>query len=121
MRAAFKYPQVVYNHYKYRHCVDDNNTKRHLPISVKTTWATKRWEFRVFAFLLAFTKVNCMLAYSYFNSKKTIPMLLFRQEFARELLKNPYIQKKNKGKRKRDPFAPNEHFLLTIPPKKIQK
>ena len=120
MRADFKYPQLVYNHYKHGNCVDDKKSKRHLPISGETTWSTKRWECRFFAFLLAVTEVNCMLAYSYFNSKKSIPMLVFRQELTRELLNNPYIQKKNKGKKKRDPFAPNENFILAIPLKKFK-
>ena len=29
----FKYPEVVYNHYKYRHMVDDHNARRQSPIS----------------------------------------------------------------------------------------
>ena len=31
--AKFKYPEVVYNHYKYRHMVDDHNARRQSPIS----------------------------------------------------------------------------------------
>ena len=36
-RISFKYPEVFFNHYKYRHCVDDNNNRRQSPISIEKT------------------------------------------------------------------------------------
>ncbi len=91
-RISFKYPQVVYNHYKYWHNVDKNNSKRQSSISVETMWATKRWECCVFAFLLAVTEVNIMLACSFFNKEPKVSMLTFRKELAREFLHNPFIK-----------------------------
>jgi hypothetical protein len=38
----FKYPEVVYNHYTYRHYFDDHKSIRHQPISLEVTWA-KKW------------------------------------------------------------------------------
>ena len=49
--AKFKYPEVVHNHYKYRHMVDDNNAKRKLSISLEESWATCRLSNRIFAFI----------------------------------------------------------------------
>ena len=41
--ASFDYTEVIYNHYKYRHMVDDNNNNRMQPIAIETTWETKDW------------------------------------------------------------------------------
>jgi hypothetical protein len=114
-RTEFRYPEVVYNHYKYRHCVDDHNAKRHSPISIEVTWGTKRWECRVFAFLLAITEVNTMLAATYFNGSPSVPMLQFRKTLAFELLNNPYITT-TEDKRKSKRIRPLEaHKLMTLP------
>ena len=64
--VTFKYPEVIHNHFMFRHAVDDHNGKRHSPISLEVVWATKRWANRVFAFLLSITEVNCFLAQSHF-------------------------------------------------------
>ncbi|KAG7349909.1 hypothetical protein IV203_012506 [Nitzschia inconspicua] len=48
---AFQYPEVVQNHYQYRHHIDDHNSERHRPIILEVTWATKLWETRFFAYL----------------------------------------------------------------------
>ena len=37
----FCYPEVVSNHFKFRHAVDDHNAKRHAPISLEYVCATK--------------------------------------------------------------------------------
>ena len=37
----FMYTEVVANHFLYQHQVDDNNNRRHVPISIERTWATK--------------------------------------------------------------------------------
>ena len=41
--TSFRYPEVVHNHFLYRHAVDDHNGKRHSTISLEVIWATKRW------------------------------------------------------------------------------
>ena len=46
--AKFKYPEVVHNHYKYRHMFDDHNARRQAPISLEESWATCRWSNKVF-------------------------------------------------------------------------
>jgi Transposase IS4 len=65
-QITFQYPEVISNHFTYRHMVDDHNSRRHSPISLEATWATKTWENRVFTFLLAITEVNINLANTYF-------------------------------------------------------
>ena len=42
-KHKFNYPEVVGNHFLYRHSVDDHNNKRHSPISLEVVWATKYW------------------------------------------------------------------------------
>lgn len=112
----FQYPEVVYNHYKYRHLIDDHNAKRHQPISLEVTWATQTWENRVFAYLFATTEVNCNLAASFFIGESPPPVLEFRKELARELLNNPYYSRKvataERSKRQR---TSHDHTLLTLP------
>ena len=65
--ARLKYPEVVHNHYKDRHMVDDHNARRQSPISLEESWATRRWSNRVFAFILGVSEVNAMLAEAYFS------------------------------------------------------
>ena len=66
--TTFRYPEVVDNHFKYRHYVDDHNGKQHSPTSMEVVWATKHWSNRVFAFLLSISEVNCWLAETQFTS-----------------------------------------------------
>jgi hypothetical protein len=54
-KTKFRYPEVVANHYHYRHMVDDHNARRHAPISLEETWATSTWSHKVFAFVLLIT------------------------------------------------------------------
>ena len=42
-KHKFNYPEVVGNHFLYRHSVDDHNNKRHSPISLEVVWAMKYW------------------------------------------------------------------------------
>jgi hypothetical protein len=72
---SFQYPEVVYNHYCYRHVIDDHNAKWHSPISLEVTWATKWWPHRVFTFLLGVTEVNVMLASVFFAGFTKTSML----------------------------------------------
>ena len=81
-QKIFKYPEVVDNHYLYHHAVDDHNQKRHTPLSFEETRGTKHWPNQVFAFLLAVTKVNVMLAASNFYNNTYSGMLEFRKAFA---------------------------------------
>ena len=73
---SFWYPEVIHNHFKYRHVVDDYNANRHYPISFEVVWGTKWWPNRVFAFLLAISEVNTNLAFNKFSDNKTpLPQL----------------------------------------------
>jgi Transposase IS4 len=92
---SIQYPEVVRNHYTYRHAVDDHNARRHAPISFERRWGTKSWASRVFSFLLAVTEVNVMLADAYFKSKKTEVTLEFRKKFAEALICNKYYLQEN--------------------------
>ena len=90
-RISFKYPELVFNHYKYRHCVDDNNNRRQSPISIEKTWHTQYWPHRVFAFLLAVTEVNVNLILMNIYDTEATEQLVFRKILAKELINNDYL------------------------------
>lgn len=118
--VSFQYPEVIANHFKYRHIVDDHNAKRHAPISLEVVWATKEWEKRVFTFLLAITEVNVMLASVYFYNKSKISMLQFRKEFSKELIYNNIIMKEQdmEAKRVLRSSKQSAHELIRLPKNK---
>lgn len=120
---TFQYPEVIANHFKYRHIVDDHNAKRHAPISIEVVWATKQWEKRVFTFLLAVTEVNVMLAAVYFYNKKQPSMIQFRKDFSKELIYNDLIMKQQEVEEKRVTRSALKdiHELIKIPKKKNLK
>lgn len=118
MKTSFQYPEVFANHFRYRHVVDDHNNRRHSPISLETTWATKRWENRVFAFLLAVTEVNCLLCHKYFDKNDELSTLSYRKLLAKELIDNKYyvndaVDSVRRSKRK---SVNLDHEHLTLPP-----
>ena len=48
--TSFYYPEIMSNHYKFRHAVDDHNAKRHSPICLEYVCATKYLPHRPFSF-----------------------------------------------------------------------
>lgn len=94
-RKTFKYTEIIYNHYHYRHYVDDHNNKRHNPISLEVTWATQWWPNRVMGFFLAVTEVNVKLASEYFCGFEVVPMLIFRRAMASALIFNTVLARAN--------------------------
>jgi hypothetical protein len=82
---TFNYIEPISNHFKYRHQIDDHNNRRHSPISIEKTWATKFWPDRNFAWFLAVTEVNTNLARGYFGGQ-TLPQLVFRKKLAWEMI-----------------------------------
>ena len=87
-RTTFQYPEVICNHFLYRHSVDDHNGKRHSPISLEVVWGTKWWPNCVFAFLLAVTEVNVNLAMTYFLGQEVTGQIAFRSKLAHTLIHN---------------------------------
>lgn len=86
----FKYKEVVANHYKYRGAVDEHNAKRHdggtcCGISLESSWATARWENRVFSYMLGVSEVNAFLGWSYWGTEKET-QIQFRQKLAFDLI-----------------------------------
>jgi Transposase IS4 len=116
-QITFQYPEVISNHFTYRHMVDDHNSRRHSPISLEATWATKSWENRVFAFLLAITEVNINLAHTYFYTKETVGSIDFRKDFAKALINNRYqrVEVTEASRRSRRRLSGKDHELLTLP------
>ena len=89
----FKYPEVLHNHFRYQHLVDDHNSKRHQPVSLEVVWATQEWSHRPFAFLLAMMEVDVKLVSEHFGGHKDKGMIAFCKRFAQELIKNDYLRR----------------------------
>jgi hypothetical protein len=111
----FPYKEPFGLHYKFRHQVDDHNNRRHQPISIERSWATKYWPDRNFAHYIALSEVNTNLAWAYFRGEDKEHQLRFRKQLAKEMLVNSLIDTssvaKGKAKRKRKV----EHTLVTAP------
>jgi hypothetical protein len=71
----------------------------------------------VFAFLLAVTEVNVMLASVHFAGYGKTSMLNFRKLLSLELMNNPYIPKEDDGGPRRSPRneTARTHSLRTLP------
>ena len=78
---TFKYPEVLHNHFRYQHLVNDHDSRRHQPISLEVLWATQEWSRRPFVFLLAMMEVNVKLASEYFGGHEDKGMIVFHKEF----------------------------------------
>ena len=111
---TFKYPEVVYNHYKYRDCIDNHNSQRMHPLSMDKTWMTTRWPNHVFCFLLDVTMVNVPNAANYFAKAPKLDSLLARHLIAKQLINNKHLHSGTtpKNRRKRGTV---EHSLIMVP------
>ena len=115
----FQYPEVVGNHFMYRHSVNDHNNKRHSPISLEVIWATKFWPNRVFAFLLGVTEVNVNLAATYFCGQEPTGQIEFRMLLAKTLIYNTYYDEDDdKMPDKKWKHRESGHCLVTLPKNK---
>ena len=50
--VSFLYTEPFFNHFQYRHQVDDHNNLQHSPISLEESLSTKDWTLWVFSFIL---------------------------------------------------------------------
>ena len=98
---TFKCPEVVYNHYKYRDCIDNHNSQRMHPLSMEETWMTTRWPNRVFCFLVAVTMVNMQNAANYFVKTPKLDSLLARCLIAKQLINNKHLHSETMPKKRR--------------------
>mmetsp|Transcript_15135 Transcript_15135/g.22223 ORF Transcript_15135/g.22223 Transcript_15135/m.22223 type:complete len:251 (-) Transcript_15135:59-811(-) len=91
-KKFFKYVQCFYNHFHYRHVVDDHNNFCMSEPCIEKSWVTAFWENRVFAFVLAISEVKTWLAKQYFVAAENYMALLqMRTQLASELVRNPYL------------------------------
>ena len=114
--TQFNYPEVVGNHFLYRHSVDDHNNKRHSPISLEVVWGTKYWPNHVFAFLLAVTEVNVNLSARYFGGMRQIGQIEFKKLLAKTLIFNSYYDDETDNTpEKKQKQHDSGHCLITLP------
>lgn len=115
--VTFKYAEPFYNHYHYRHSVDDHNNLRHACPSIEETWQTHRWANRVFAFIISITETNTYLAFRFFVWKKkdVLFLLEFRKILAFAFINNEYYIRERHEHNTRKRKSVQEHNLLTAP------
>ena len=89
-KNKFNFPEVVGNHFLYRHSVDAHNNKQHSPISLEVVWAIKYLPNRVFSFLLSVTEVNVNLVATYFGGQEPTGQINFRKKLAKTLIFNTH-------------------------------
>ena len=106
--GKFHYPEVVGNHFLYRHSVDDHNNKQHSPISLEVVWATKYWPNHVFSFLLGVMEVNVNLATTYFCRQNQKGQIEFWKLLVKTLVLNTYYDEEQDNDKKR------KHGILAI-------
>ena len=63
-----KYWQPFGVHFRYRHQVDDQNNRRHVPIFLERTWGTRFWLDCNFAWYLAVLEINTAPASGHFQN-----------------------------------------------------
>ena len=124
----YKYTEVFANHYKFRHCVDDNNNLRHKVPSVEGSWYTHRWPVRVFSFIVAISEVNAFLAFRYFIwSKKMgheMTLVQFRRKLSLQMIQNQQwkeeqavtaMNNEDQSQRRSKRHREEEHQLCSAP------
>ena len=112
--TEFRYPEVVYNHYRFRDMIDNHNSFRMHPISMEETWMTMRWANHVFCFLLAITVVNIQNAAVYFLNKVKLDALQSRRQIMKQLIFNVHLEQEQ-ASRKHSRLGYHVHTLTMVP------
>ena len=84
----FKYLEIGWNHYTYRHAVDDHKNLRKSPISIGNTWATSYCPNCVFSFLIWMTEVDILLATNNIYGHEPMETLEFWNNLVKESMNN---------------------------------
>ena len=112
---TFSYIEPISNHFKYRHQIDDHNNRRHSPISIEKTWATKYWPDRNFAWFIAVTEVNANHARAYFGGER-LPQIEFRMKLAWEMINNTLEHNAEVEEEASRSLRKRQHELITLQP-----
>ena len=90
-QVKFQYHEPFYFYHKFRGAIDNHNNKRHQPIPLEKTWATKTWAHCVFVFVLAVCKVNTYLIdFHMFAFSDKLVMLQYCKKPVKALIYNTY-------------------------------
>lgn len=94
MTSCFFRPDLYNIYYKGRHAVDDSNNLRMGDRSIESSWQTKKWINRIFAFILGTVEANAYNAYKFnyhslhpSQSKNILTHIQFRRIICMELFK----------------------------------
>ena len=113
----FTYTEVFANIFLYWHQVDNNNNRRHAPISIEKTWATKYLPDSCFACYLSVSEVNAKYTRVYFQDSMPYPRLNSGEYWKTSSWNTPLVYTGTEGgsgvglRSRIDP-----HKLITKPP-----
>ena len=94
----FNYRKVFGINFNYRYQVDDNNNRRHSPVSVERTWDTKYWTDRCHAYFLALVEVNANYLQGYLVDEVDVePQLNFWRQLGWEMVENTFDEDTEAG------------------------
>ena len=85
---TFKYSEPFSRHNRGKHWVDDVNNRRHNPIGLESTWATKWWPNQQFTFILLVAEANAVQAQARATNQTAMPMLEYRKKLAMRMMQN---------------------------------
>ena len=85
---TFSYVEPLSRHNTAKHFVDDVNNRRHDPIGLDSSWATKSWEQRQFTFFLSIAEVNALNSQARGRKCPAAPTLTFRKKLAQQMINN---------------------------------
>ena len=90
--VTFRYNTVTSNYYKARGAVDTHNNVRQGSMSFEAAFASKDWANRQFAYLIASSEINALLAYNRYVRKPvglgSLSVMEFREILAKQLIYN---------------------------------
>ena len=108
---TFNYIEPLSRHNRAKHWVDDVNNRRHDPISLESSWATKFWPHRQFTFFVSIAEVNANNSQARAKSKPAQPTLEFRKKLAMQMMNNKLD---SDGRVVPSPMRPQKRSRLSI-------
>ncbi len=117
----FSYVEPLLRHNMAKHFVDDVNNRRHDPIGLDSSWATKSWEQRQFTFFLSIAEVNALISQARGRKCPAAPTLTFWKKSAQQMINNRLsddgmqVQSPIRPKKQLSDMNLEEHVLDTRP------
>ena len=119
-KISFKHVNAVDDYFFARTAVDEHNRTRQGNLSFEQGWQTRKWNVRVFAFLVGMSETNAKNAAAFFRDKpqqQNVSLFDFRLSVAQHILDVHAAQKRAPARKAARELRAlhGEHRLMTIP------